>query len=80
MMARHREDGALPWWKTDAGRAYTAKRKARCRARWMKTGKCVECGRERKAPTLRCALCLVGNVIRVERAVCKKRMAKASIR
>ena len=49
------------------------------RAKWREQGRCVECGGTRKWPTLRCDLCLIGNLIRVERSVYKKRMAKASL-
>src|SRR4029077_20354548 len=69
----------VPFYKTDAGRRYYAKRRARQRARWNAAGVCLECGKPRKPPTSRCALCLVGNVSRVDRAVCKKRMAKAAL-
>lgn len=70
----------IPFYKTDAGRRYYAKRRARQRARWDAAGLCVECGKPRKPPTQRCDWCLIGNVIRVERSVCKKRMAKASLK
>jgi hypothetical protein len=46
---------------------------ARRRARWRAAGTCVECGGVRLAPALRCAWCLVGNLIRVERSVYKRR-------
>lgn len=53
---------------------------ARYRARWRDQGRCVECGATRKPPTVRCDLCLAGNVIRVERCLFKKRMARASLK
>ena len=61
-------------------RACNRRFQAKRRAYWKASGRCVECGRTRKYPTLRCGTCLVGNVIRVDRAQYKARMAKAELR
>lgn len=64
---------------TDAERERNRRMQARRRAVWKRNGRCVECGRVRKWPTLRCEYCLIGNVIRVDRAQYKKRMAKSEL-
>lgn len=79
-MSTHREDGALQEWQTDAGKERRRRYAARCRERWRAAGLCLECGRERKPPTLRCPLCLIGNTIRNARSLFKKRMAKMDYR
>ena len=66
---------------TDAElRAHRAAYQRAKRARWALQGLCIECGRERRYPTVHCPLCYQGNVIRVDRAIFKKRMAKAGLR
>lgn len=52
---------------------------ARRRAQWALAGLCIECGRERRYPTVHCPICYLNNVIRVDRAKFKKRMAKAGL-
>ncbi len=65
---------------TDALRETRRRYMARRREHWRAGGRCLDCGGVRKFPTLRCALCLIGNVIRNDRAVFKKRMATARLR
>ncbi len=57
-------------------RRYKAKR----RKQWADAGRCTECGAERKGSFLKCGYCLASNLVRVDRCVYKKRMAKAGLR
>lgn len=64
---------------TPAAHARVMRNHAKYRARWREQGRCSECGATRKPPTTMCEMCLIANVIRVERCVYKKRMARASL-
>lgn len=69
-----------PWRGSAREQAYQRRYQAKRREHWRAAGRCVECGAERKFPTLRCGLCLIGNCIRFERSRFKLRMAKAKLK
>lgn len=77
-MARYDYDGKLPWHQTDAGKRFIATYQAKRREAWKIAGLCIDCGKSRKFPTLRCESCLVGNADRSNRSYHRKRMAKRS--
>ena len=62
--------------RTDLNRAGWRRRQATKRAKWSIVGRCVECGGERKTGRKRCELCLIGNVIRVERCLFRQGLGR----